>query len=356
MVSIEKASLITAIKKVLPGVEKGTTVIDGADQLLFTGASVSSYNGAIAVSAPCDTQGLSFSVKGMDFFNLVSKMSNLMLAVEIVDNKIKLKAGRTKASMALLDSSKVMDSVKALDATSCTYKPLAQEFLDGVKMCALAGNSESLKGVAVGKCGDSSAIFETDSNRICIHKLSSEMDNFWVDDFVFNDALKVGTPIEYCVHNAWLHLKYEDGAVFSAKRKDHSVYPFEECAGFLGMVPSAKVIVKGRLPGNIAEAVSRVAILASGIESKNARLVELTFDKEELGLYAEKVGGEASETIPWEEPLEQDPQGFKVWVDTAFLLEASNKAMDFTLCYLDGNPSLVFQTTDYTQLVSAQSK
>lgn len=356
MISIEKASLISALKKVLPGVEKGVTVIDGADQLLFTGASVSSYNGEIAVSAPCDTQGVAFSVKGMDFFNLVSKMSDLMLTIEVADNKVKLKAGRTKASMSLLDSTKVLESVKALDAATCNYKELDPEFLDGARMCALAGNSEALRGVAVGACGESSAIFETDSNRICIHKLPFHMESFWVDDSNFNDALKVGTPIEYAVSDAWLHLKYEDGTIFSAKRKDHSAYPFEVCAGFLDMIPTASVIVKGRLPGNITEAVSRVAILASGVDTKNARLVELTFNKEELGLYAEKVGGEASETIPWDSPLEQDPQGFKVWVDTAFLLEASNKAMDFTLCYIDGNPSLVFQTTNYTQLVSAQSK
>ena len=87
MISIEKANLIAALKKVMPGVEKGATVIDGADQLLFTGASVSSYNGEIAVSAPCDTQNVSFSVKGADFYNLVSRMSDVMISLEIVDNK-----------------------------------------------------------------------------------------------------------------------------------------------------------------------------------------------------------------------------------------------------------------------------
>ena len=49
MISIEKANLIAALKKVMPGVEKGATVIDGADQLLFTGASVSS----ITAKSPC---------------------------------------------------------------------------------------------------------------------------------------------------------------------------------------------------------------------------------------------------------------------------------------------------------------
>ena len=42
VIQIEKAKLIESLKKVMPGVEKGNTVIDGADQLLFTGASVSS--------------------------------------------------------------------------------------------------------------------------------------------------------------------------------------------------------------------------------------------------------------------------------------------------------------------------
>lgn len=362
MISIEKANLIAALKKVMPGVEKGATVIDGADQLLFTGASVSSYNGEIAVSAPCDTQGVSFSVKGADFYNLVSRMSDVTLSLEIVDNKVKLKAGRTKASMSLLDSSKVLELVKELNLASLEYKDLSEDFVDGVRICALAGNVESIRGVAVGDCGETSAIYETDTNRVCINVLPEKMESFWVDDGTFNDALKVGTPKAYSVSDAWLHLKYEDGTVFSAKRKDHSAYPFPALAGFLDSFKNANVIASGRLPNNISEAVSRVAILASGSENKNARLVELTFNKTELDLYAEKVGGEASETIPWDTPLETDPQGIKVWVDTAFLLEASNKVMDFTLCYLDmndGQPptiSLVFQSGEYTQFVSASAK
>lgn len=92
MVQVEKAKLIESLKKVMPGVESGSTVIDGADQLLFTGASVSSYNGEVAVSAPCNTENLSFSVKGADFYNLVARMSDVMVAIEVVDNKVKLKA------------------------------------------------------------------------------------------------------------------------------------------------------------------------------------------------------------------------------------------------------------------------
>ena len=216
-IQIEKAKLIESLKKVMPGVEKGNTVIDGADQLLFTGASVSSYNGEIAVSAPCDTQNVSFSVKGLDFYNLVSRMSDVMLSLEIVEGKVKIKAGRTKASMTLLDSSKVMELIKDLDLASLEYKPVSEEFIDAVRICSLAGNAESIKGVAVSDYEDTSAVFETDTNRVCINKLPEKMDTFWVDDATFNNALKVGTPNQYSVSETWLHLKYEDGTVFSAK-------------------------------------------------------------------------------------------------------------------------------------------
>ena len=151
--------------------------------------------------------------------------------------------------------------------------------------------------------------------------------------------------------------KYADGTVFSAKHKDHVAYPFDGLSTFPTAFEKAKVLVKGRLPNNIAEAVSRVAILASGVDKKNARMVRLTFRKDELELYAEKTGGEASETIPWETELEEDPQNTEVWVNTSFLLEASNKVMDFTLCYMDMDPtappslSLVFQSGEFMQFV-----
>ena len=356
-IQIEKAKLIESLKKVMPGVETGNTMIDGTDLLLFTGASVSSYNSEIAVSAPCDTQNVSFSVKGADFFNLVSRMSDVTLSLEVVDSKVKIKAGRTKAAMTLQDSSKVMNLIRDLNVVSLEYKPLPEAFIDAVNICNLSGNAENIRGVAVNDYGEGSAVYETDSVRVCINKLSERMDPFWVDDTTFNNAFKVGTPTGYCVSDAWLHLKYADGTVFSAKRKDHVAYPFDGLSTFPTAFEKAKVLVKGRLPNNIAEAVSRVAILASGVDKKNARMVRLTFRKDELELYAEKTGGEASETIPWETELEEDPQDTEVWVNTSFLLEASNKVMDFTLCYMDMDPtappslSLVFQSGEFLQFV-----
>ena len=350
--TIEKEVLLGAVKKVLPGVEKGNTTIDGADQILFTGNAVHSHNGEVAVTAPCNTNGLSFSVKGMDFYNVVSRLNDLNITCTLNDKKLTVKGGRNKSVMALLAPDLIEEPVNALELDQVEYKPVSEEFLDSVGICSISGNTDSTKGIAIGDYGDTSAIFAVDLNRVCLNVLSSKMESFYVDDNTFNEAIKVGTPKEYGVRSPWLYLRYEDGTVFSAHLKPMDGFPFENCIAMIEAIPGSPIITSGRLPNTLAEAVSRVSILASGVDTKNTKLVELTFHKDELELYAEKMGGEASETIPWETPLEGDPKDAKVWIDTAFLLEASNKAMDFILTEVDSSPAIVFKSGNYTHLVS----
>lgn len=371
MITLEKSVILGAIRKVLPGVEKGKTTIDGADQLLFTGTHVYSHNGLVAVAAPCDTQGQTFSVKGMNFFNWVSKINDLMLAMEIKDGKIILKGGRNKTSMKLMDPSSIQSYVDALDVASLEFTPLPEGFQDTVTICMLEGNSTALKGIAVGPADDPeggkqdspdddlsrpSAVYSTDSDRICQQALSGSMKRFWVDDRILLDAFKVGAPVGYCIKGFWLHLYYADSSTFSAQVKDCVAYPFRTCREFIGSIPASSVVVSGRLPKDIGDAVSRVSILAgSGTDSGMTGLVRLTFRQEELELHAERDDGDATETVPWDEALDKDP-GVSIYVSIRFLTGAANKTMDFSLVEAqDGSRSLVFRSGDYIQMVSTSS-
>lgn len=356
MVTLEKESLLAAIKKVIPGVEKGKSTIEGADQLLFSGKFVHSYNGMVAVSAPCDTQGQEFAVKGLDFFRLVDRMNDLLLSIELVGGKLKVTGGRTKASMSLLDPSKIKTYVAAINVEAVQFNKVPEGFVDGIRITSISGNTTKLKGVAVTDYEDGSAVIATDMKRICLTKLPSPMSTFWVDDGTLSDAFKCGEPLEYSVTGPWLHFKYEDGTVFSAQRKDHAGYPFTTCKNFVNAIPSAEVKMSGRLPQDIKDAVNRVAVLASGTED-NSSLVEMIFHKDELELHAEKQGGEATETIPWDVPPSADPENTQVWVDVAFLTEAANKTVDFSLVSINNQPpSLIFKSDNYTQMVSSNKK
>lgn len=356
MITLDKAALVAAIKKVIPGVEKGKSTIEGADQLLFSGKFVHSYNGVVAVSAPCDTQGQEFAVKGIDFYKLVDKTNDLILTAEIDNGKLKVKSGRTKVSMALLDPQKIKAYVAAINVDAVEFQDVPAGFVDGVRISAMGGNSSALKGIAVTDYKEGAAVITTDSKRICLTKLPSPMSTFWVDDSVITDALKCGEPTGCSVTGPWLHLRYEDGTVFSAQRKDHTAYPFTTCKNYVDAIDSATVMMSGRLPQDIKDAVSRVSILASSLDGKTPPLVELTFRKDELELHAEKQGGEATETIPWDVPPSADPEGFQVWVGAAWLIEAVNKTVEFSLVTIGGNPSLIFKSEDYVQMVSTNRK
>ena len=68
-------------------------------------------------------------------------------------------------------------------------------------------------------------------------------------------------------------------------------------------------------------------------------------------LFRSKDSGEATETIPWEEPIRGEANSSKVWVDPAFLNEAASKSFDFKLCIHGSTPSLYVTSGAFVMLV-----
>lgn len=355
MITIEKDGLLAAIKKVIPGVEKGLSSDNGAEQLLFTGTSVHSCNGIVSVSAPCDTQGLEFSVKGLDFYKLVERLNGPELSFEIAGNAVKVKGGRTRAKLPLLNPDKLKAYLENVASASVTFKPCPEKFVPAVRVSIISGNVANLRGVAVTEYLGGSAVVATDSKRICFSSIPEKMDSFLVDDAVILDALKCGDPDGYAVVGPWFHLHFPDGTIFSARRKDHSVYPFTAVKNSVGVAETTDPELVGKLPADIKAAVERVAVLASGIDGNNASLIRMTFNAEGLELYATKDGSEATEEIPWDTKPSKDPAGVSVWVNVEFLEDAVNRSVDFSLVHGPRCAFLVFKTDDYMHLVSTNA-
>lgn len=357
MITIERETLLAAIKKVIPGVEKGVQLNgissnNGAEQLLFDGANVHSCNGVVSVTAPCDTQGQEFSVKGQEFFKLVSRMNGDQVSFEIANNKIKVKNGRTRATLPLLDPSKIKAYVATVGNSSVEFKPVPDKFMTALLVSCIPSNIVTIRGVATVEYQDASAVISSDSKRISFTKLSEPVERFLLDDSVIQDALKCGDPDGYSVVGPWFHLHYPDGTIFSAQRKDHSVYPFTKIIESVDRALSTAPLLTGKLPADIKEAVARVAVLASGRDGNNAALIEMTFTNDALVLHAEKDGSEATEEIPWDTKPSNDPNNVSVWVNVEFLEDAVNKSVDFSLVPGARSDSLVFKAGDYIHMVS----
>lgn len=346
--NLTKSTLMEAMKKCLPGVEKGSSLIEGADTFLFTGNHIHSYNDTVAVSVPVSLDGMQGAVKAMDFFRLVSKLNAPLIVAEATDTRLTMTAGRTKANIDFLKT-QTMEYISELGLSGLDWKPLPTNFMEGLKLCKMSCNPTPLRGLFV----SGMLMASSDAARINHFVLGGEMDPVWLDDPTINELVKLGEPLEYCVSGPWFHAKYKDGTMFSCKRKDHSQFPLiaveENIKAVVGV--DDEFVVHNRLPKALAEAVDRVSTMASG-ETASSMLIRMTFKQDEVVLYATKHHGDAEESVALESPFADDP-GLTLWVESSFLLEASKKVMDFYVVRKpDELPALVFHTQNYTQLAS----
>ena len=347
--NLTKSELITAMQKCLPGVEKGSSLIEGADAFLFGNNQIHTYNDSIAVSVPVNLDGMAGAVKAMDFFKLVSKINAAIIMVEPTDDgKLHLIAGRTKASITLLKT-QTEAYIQELNVTGLKWIKIPDNFLEGLKLCKMSCNPTPLRGI----CVVGNHMYSTDSVRINMFTLSSEMESFWLDDPTVGDLMKMGPITDYCIVGNWAHLRMGDGTVFSCRRKDHSQFPVSQILTQISMVeaidPGLKV--SNHLPQALVEVVDRVATMASG-DGAASQLVKLTFKKDEVNIFATKSSGSAEESAPLETPFEVEPC-LILWVESNFLTEAAKKVMDFDVVRAGGScPALVFHSPNYIQLAS----
>ena len=355
MITLAKTTLQEAMKKCMPGVETGSSLIVGADAFLFTPGYLHTYNDTIAVSTPLTAEGLEGAVKAADLYKLVTKINAPMINIEVNGPEVNISGGRTKARMTMIDATRVQEYINTLGLDAAEWKKLPGGFMEAVTLCKLSCNPSPLRGIAVAAApdGQNAQVMSTDQSRISVGSLQGPMDPLWIDDPVVNDLMKLGDPTDYAMGGPWLHLKYADGTIFSCKLKDCAQFPVTLFNTAVTAAQAVPAILAGRLPKDLLEATGRVATMASGIDGSSASLVRLTFKKDGLELYAKKDTGDASELVPWDTPLETDPNRV-AWVDTSFLMEAGRKAMDFKLVHAEGSETdtMVFTSEGFTQLVS----
>ena len=336
--NIDKNQLLIAMKKAMPGVDKGSSLIDGADTFLLTGDFIHTYNDTVSVSAPCKMDGLAGSVKCLDLFRLVSKLATPLLQINQLDGKWELLAGRVKATIQLVES-QTGKYLEGLKLSALEWKELPENFNEGVKLTRIPRNASPFRGI----CVDKNVMISTDQVQMNRFILQSTMDTFWIDEAAIGDYVKFNPgAVAYAISEAWVHFKMADGTIFSARRKEHSEYPFEQIDTIIAERVKKETDSSNVLPADIGEVADRVATLAA--DQKGSLPVRLTLDKANLSVYAERPTGNITEEVPWEKPFETDPK-LAVWIDSLFLVEAAvRKSMAFHISVDDGGVAWVVFT------------
>lgn len=359
MITLEKTELLKALRAVMPGVEKGSCEIEGADTILFKDNKIQTYNGMVAVSKKLECDNYTFAVKAVDLYNLINKMKEaaVNLDVDSVANKLKISSGKTKASLALQGTESIEKYTSKIKEGD--LRDLPTDFADALKIVPISNNANpDLQGVAVIPTGDVSTMISTDRQRISSKKLSSKIEEMLVDDELLLQAIKVGNPKKYSITGPWLNFVYEDGTRFSCTRKDHTSYPGAKILPALDKFNEMTAVVSGKLPKDIVETVARVNVLSGIAEQNSEHIVKLTFDKSGISVYAENAGGNAEESIDWDTTM-NIPEDLKseIWVASSFITEAVNKSMDFKLIDRgSGNLAFMFTGDGYVCMVTSLKK
>lgn len=346
---IQKTELIEAVKKVMPGVEKGSTIIEGADSVVLTGKTIHSYNDSISVSVPFDSGEVSGVFKGNEFFKLIQKLPEDGMELTPMENGIQIQSGGVTAELNLITAD-IIDYIKSMkvDEWGRVWNELPEDFWEGIRLCKINCSTSPNRGIfSAGSKTEGNLLISADGIRLNYYHLSGPVELFWIDDPAWAELVRLPGKIkEYSVDECWVHFRAEDGVIFSAKRKDEAYYPLEKLISIEETIKIEKSDIAVPFPKGIEKAIDRVAVLSEDINSFSAITVKI--HKNKMVVESSRVSGKIKETL--ELPDGKYPEvEFKA--DADFLLEAVKKVSSF---YFKNKevPSILFHSDNFTQILA----
>lgn len=364
MIQVEKSVILEAMRSVLPGVEKGTSGIEGANLFLFKNDRLFTYNGVTSVSVPFPLNGMKFGVNASNLFSFISKLNELQMSIDFVMDEedaekiksVKIFSGKTKASFTLSNTEEIERYLEGI--TFVEGKTCPENFSEAFSLTIIKDNIHpEMKGVVTTKFEDKMFLAASDKRRISIHELDTPMDEFKVDDDILADALKLGNPKTYSIIGPWLHLGFENDVTFSCIRQDLARFNTTTMINAIKKLSAIDPVIVGKLPQELSNAILRVSALASAANTNTGLVVKLIFSTEGVTAYAEKRDGNAEEFIAWDTEVQFNCENeVETWVSASILLEAGNKVTDFrVVCPTDKFYVFLFTGEKYKALVGGVS-
>ncbi len=197
-------------------------------------------------------------------------------------------------------------------------------------------------------------MLSTDALRVNRYILSSNMDQFWLDDNSIIEIIKIDEITDYCVSDAWVHFKEKNGTIFSCRRKEDSYYRLQNIQELLEKYKKKDEDIENILPDGIYNVVDRVSVLSKDVDGSS--MICMSIDKNSVEFSSERYAGKIKEKLLFEKPFEKDIK-LKIWIEPTFLKEVSKKASNFYIRShkLESGEStnvLIFFNNEYMQITA----
>lgn len=347
---MKRLELLEALKRVMPGVETKSSLLEGADSFMFDGEWIKTFNDEISASYPFDS-GIKCLVKAQEFFKILSRIeADEIKMVMLDDGKLQMSGGKTVLKMVSSDSSSLVKLVDNLALAGIKWNKLPKDFLKALKLSAdfAATNKafSSLCGVSFGNDG----LAASDRIRAGFYKMKIRE---FKEDFVLStgsvrELVKFEALEEFSLGDSWVHFKDKNGLQFST-RKVVVDFPRAAIKKFLDFEGVDDHVYS--FPANLGHSVERASVLSYS-NDEGSEYVELSMDQKgnmivagakQYGEIKEKIAKDDKWSFPKDAVLKIDP---KVLID---LLSLGNEF------YLKENRYILLRHGDFESIIALVS-
>lgn len=349
---LQKKEFLENLKACMPGIETGSTSIQGADAFIFHNGKIFSYNDNIAVSVPTNLEEIEGAIKAEEFFKTISKFPSDEIKFSETENGTwLLKCGKAKAEMNLLDFD-FESRVNSILPDKKNWVDLKEDFIQGIGTCKMSINKTQVAGIFF----SGKDVVSTDGNQMNHYIMEdSELPTFWVSDSSANELMKLKKLVALQLQGSWVHFKAEDGTIFSVKTLQAEKFPFEKIKNIIDTSDPEKAILHAKFPKDLFAAIDRAVSFSIDISEHNA--VRLTLSKEKIEVSSERNSGKYSEKVAWSEEIKEDFEKVIVYVDASMMEFVGQRTVEFYMLkgpVRNGKvlPRLLFVTDSSKHLLS----
>lgn len=312
-----------ALEVVKPGLAAKETTIEQVTAFAFTETNVITYNDELCIQHPFSGLNAVGVVQADELYKFLNKVRTENIKVDISENSVLLKSGRSKVEFNLSSEIKLPLDDKKLNEKG-KWKAIPEKFLDALTMtrsCASRDMSDpKLTCVHVNKKG---FIESSDGDRLIQYKLGEKLPlNTVLIPATSVTAIVRMQPTKVATGEEWIHFKNEENTVLSCRVLNEDFVQTE------AILKTEKKGIKLNFPEELAVVLDTAEIFTSS--TLEFQTVTITLKKNKLIVSAK------SDTAKFREDIEmkdvKDSFAFQI---TPYLLKDILKQTTTCTIYKD---------------------
>lgn len=340
---VNRLNLIQDMNKALPGIATGTVVLENADTVVFNNGHIYSYNSAISVDvAEKEASGLKGVVKGIDFYNCLTKLPGDEIELEATAETWNITDGTIKVKINLLPEGKLFERFDSLKPNETWTEIDSEDFSSGLHICNMPKNSSKFAGIYF----KGNNFVSTDSYTINRFTAKNNYPEFWINNSAVAELLKWNNFVAIELNKMWLQLKSDDGTVFSVRTLDTSGFPLERIIEVLNKSLEIVPDFTSEFTEEFYTAINRAAAFSS--EDEGHEIVCFNVGTEGSVVNSERISGAYEERIT---SIKSDnPINLKLDVQT--IQDCSTYFSKFKVITRGENKNLLLETENAVKQVA----